>query len=80
MWFIPVLIVCSVSLGSEAEACVRFQDRPVVRYMTFDQCSGRLREFLESVKSNTPKLNILVPGAWSYEGRCEVPVISEVSG
>jgi hypothetical protein len=84
MWFSAVLIVCSVHAGFAGDldsgpTCLRFQDRPKVQYATLEECSNRLRVMVESVKADTTKLNQMLPGAWSYKGRCEVPMISEMS-
>jgi len=82
MYFIPILIVCSLNAGflgdvDSGATCLKFFDRPEVHYLKLDDCAARLREMLDSVRGAADRLTIQLPGPWRYIGKCTVPVIDE---
>lgn len=77
MGFIVLVIVCSLQ-PELPEACLKFVDRPVQYYGTLENCKGRVREMVESIKQDLPKLHEQVPGPWEWRGSCQMEVINEV--
>lgn len=77
MGFLVIVIICS--LHPEAtNACLRFEDHPPQYYSTLANCKGRVREMVESIKDDLPRLQQQIPGPWEWKGHCQMEVINEV--
>lgn len=84
MYFIPILLVCSLNipfLGDQdsGPTCRTFKDRPEIHYLTLAECKTRLRAIVDEIQGDVDKLHRIIPGPWSYKGNCVIPVISEDS-
>ena len=82
MYFLPILLVCSLAPGFMGDAdtgatCVKFHDQQRQPY-TEAQCSTRLRTMFDEITSHEEALSLLLPGPWRYKGSCEGQVIDEV--
>jgi len=82
MFYVVLVIVCSLEPGfvgdkDSGATCLKFFDRPEVHYYTLEDCSTRAREIVDAVRADTARLEIKLPGPWSYRAKCYVPVIDE---
>ena len=82
MYFLPILLVCSLAPGFTGDAdtgatCVKFRDQGRATY-TEAQCSTRLRAMFDEITGNEEALSLLLPGPWRYRGSCQGQVIDEV--
>jgi len=82
MFYVALVIVCSINAGFVGDhdtgpTCLKFFDRPVVHYYTLDDCATRAREIVDSIRNDTQSLSGIIPGPWSFKGKCFVPVIDE---
>jgi hypothetical protein len=82
MFYLVLVIVCSIDPGfvgdhDSGSTCVKFYDRPEIHYYTLEKCATRAREIVDAIRADTARLEVTLPGPWSYRGKCYVPVIDE---
>ncbi len=84
MYYLPLLIVCSLSpgfTGDEATGptCIKIFDAYETHYLTLTDCAARVRQLVEGTKNRTGQLAMTIPGPWRYSGKCIVEVIDETT-
>jgi len=77
MGFVVLVIICSLQ-PELPDGCLRFIDEPVQHYSTLENCKGRVREMVDSIKDDLPQLQSRIPGPWEWKGHCQMEVINEV--
>jgi hypothetical protein len=77
MGFVVLVIICSLQ-PELPDGCLKFVDRPVQHYATLENCKGRAREMVDSIKGDLPRLQQRVPGPWEWRVYCQMEVINEV--
>lgn len=82
MYYIPLLIVCSLSPGYVGDkdagaTCLKFSDALEVHYYRLSDCETRVREIQQEVFTHKDRLAEKLPGPWHFRGRCIAPVLDE---
>ncbi|MDR4483840.1 MAG: hypothetical protein R3B95_11610 [Nitrospirales bacterium] len=84
MYYIPLLIICSLNPGFVGDpdtgaTCRKFHDlNDQVGYRTLSGCERRVKDMQDEILLDRDKLSRILPGPYRLKGYCVMETLSEV--